>query len=69
MKRQDKIFRNAMMLFAAIECAGVFCDLPVFAEVGVVGIMVTGLLWLWFGASDNVVRNDRRRQARRAVRR
>lgn len=69
MKRQDKIFRSAMLLFAGIEAFGVFLDGPVFAEVGVIGIMVTGLLWMWFGASDAAVAEARARKQRKEARR
>ena len=52
MKREYKIFRNAMFVEIVLEAFSVFGHSAVLAEVSVVALVTTGILWLWFMATE-----------------
>ena len=52
MKREYKIFRNAMFVEIVLEAFGIFGHSAVLAEVSVVALVTTGILWLWFMATE-----------------
>lgn len=48
MNRQNRIFRNAMCFEVVLEVFGIFKDWPALAEVAVVALATTAILWQVF---------------------
>ncbi len=61
MMYRDRVFRNAMMVEIVMEVIGFFADSPLLAEVAVIALATTGILWEIFLAGD-------RKQRKRACR-
>ena len=59
MMYRDRVFRNAMMVEIVMEVIGFFADSPVLAEVAVVALATTGILWEIFLAGDRKQRKQR----------
>lgn len=55
MNRLNSIFRNAMFVEIVLEVFGIFKDWPALAEVAVVALATTAILWQVF------LREERRR--------
>lgn len=66
MRRRDKIFRSAMFMATAIETIGVMFSAQTMLTVGLIGAVMTALLWVWMDAADASVARDKKRAARRA---
>lgn len=65
MRRRDKIFRSAMFACTAIETVGVMFGTETLLTIGLVGAVMTALLWTWMDAADASVAKQKR-AARRA---
>ncbi len=52
MMYRDRVFRNAIMVEIVMEVIGFFADSPVLAEVAVIALATTGILWQVFLAGD-----------------
>ena len=48
MTRQNRIFRNAMFFEVMLEVVGIFMDWPTLAEIAVVALVTTAILWQVF---------------------
>lgn len=59
MSYRDRVFRNAMFAEVALECVGVFGGWTVLAEVAVVALATTALLWNVFLFGDGKRRGAR----------
>ena len=52
MSYRDRVFRNAMFAEVVLECIGIFGNWPMLAEVAVVALATTALLWNVFLRAD-----------------
>lgn len=66
MTRRDRIFRTALFACTALETIGVMFGGTTLLTVGLVGAVMTALLWTWMDAADASVARDKKRAARRA---
>lgn len=65
MTRRDRIFRTAMFACTSLETIGVMFSGTTLLTVGLVGAVMTALLWTWMDAADASVAKQRK-SARRA---
>lgn len=63
MSRQNRIFRNAMFFEVMLEVVGIFMDWPSVAEIAVVALVTTAILWQLF-LSGEQKRGERRCNSR-----
>lgn len=65
MTRRDRIFRTAIFTCTALETVGVMFGGDTLLTIGLVGAVMTALLWTWMDAADASVAKQKR-AARRA---
>ena len=66
MRRRDKIFRSALFMATAVETFGVLFGAETILTIGLVGAVMTAVLWCWMDAADASVAKQKRKAARRA---